>query len=253
MIAGNTKVRAKVSDSAAGCTFQNEAYAAVIENTFFCIYDTAGLNEGDQGKVPHWKAIQNLYTLIRELDGVSLLIYCMRGRFKENATTNWKLFNKVICGENVPIIAVVTGLDEREDPDEWQREENNKNLKAFGNNKMNPRAVCCVVSLLGKNNEHAEVYTKSQGKLRDLIRTHHRQAPWSKEKDKWFSDIYQNVYTSRLCFVPQSRLDYSTRMRNAICEFVEETSMEEEDSKKLEATLLKAERKLSKKTKKEPK
>ena len=87
---------ARVSDGPVGCTFHNEDYAVIIKNTVFRIYDTAGLNESDQGRVPHWKAIQNLYTLIRELDGVSLLIYCMRGRFKENATVNWNLLNKVI-------------------------------------------------------------------------------------------------------------------------------------------------------------
>src|SRR5258706_15773249 len=74
---------AKVSGSADGCTFKNEAFPAAINGTTFMIYDTAGLNEGDQGRVPHWNAIEELYTLIRQLDSVSLLIYCMRGRVKE--------------------------------------------------------------------------------------------------------------------------------------------------------------------------
>ena len=139
---------ARVSDGPVGCTFHNEDYAVIFKNTVFRIYDTAGLNESDQGRVPHWKAIQNLYTLIRELDGVSLLIYCMRGRFKENATVNWNLFNKVICGERVPIIAVVTGLEGREDPDDWWREDHRK---AFRKNKIDPRDVCCVVSFPGRS------------------------------------------------------------------------------------------------------
>jgi len=238
---------ARVSDSPVVHTFENEAYAAVIENTFFRIYDTAGLNEGDQSKVPHWKAIQHLYTLIRELDGVSLLIYCMRGKFGVNAAVNWNLFNKVICGENVPIIAVVTGLEGRKDPGEWWRVEDHQ--KAFGMNKMKPLDVCCVVSFRGRNDEYVEVYTESQRKLRDVIWKHHRRPQWSKEKDEWFSDIYQNIYSARLCFVRANRLEYSTRMQNIIGEFVKETGMEEEDSKKLEATLLKAEGKLSKKLK----
>jgi len=235
---------AKVSDSPPGCTLQNEAYAAVIDNTVFWIYDTAGLDDGDQGRVPHWKAIQNLYTLIQELDGVSLLIYCMRGKFKKNATVNWNLFNKVICGEKVPIVAVVTGLEGREDPDDWWRDEDHR--KAFRKNKMGPLDVCCVVSFRGRNDEHAEVYTESRRKLRDFIWKNHLRAPWSKEKDEWFSDIYQNVYSAGLCFVSQSRLEYSTTMQRMIDEFVKETGIEEEDSKNLKATLLKAERKLLK-------
>jgi predicted GTPase len=66
---------ARVSGAAEICTFKSEAYDATIANTTYKIYDTAGLNEGDQGRVPHWKSIQELYTLIRELDGISLLIY----------------------------------------------------------------------------------------------------------------------------------------------------------------------------------
>jgi hypothetical protein len=45
----------------------------------------------------------------------------MRGRVKENAKANWILFNKVICGEKVPIIAVVTGLETYDNPDDWWR------------------------------------------------------------------------------------------------------------------------------------
>jgi predicted GTPase len=80
---------AKVSSDASGCTFKSEPHNALIDGSFFVVHDTAGLNESDQGRVPHWKAIRELYTLIRQLDGVSLLIYCMRGRVKENAKANW--------------------------------------------------------------------------------------------------------------------------------------------------------------------
>ena len=235
---------AKTSNAAGGCTFQNEVYIAKLGNTTFQIYDTAGLNEGEQGRVPHWKSIHNLYTLIRELNGVSLLVYCMRGRIKENAMANWTLFNKVICGEKVPIIAVVTGLEEEDDPDEWWRREENKDL--FRRHQMNPKAVVCVVSFRGKRNEHAEIYIKSQEKLRRLIKTMCLRRPWQEEKDKWFANIYQIVYTTGLCFVVRDRLDYSAQMRTLIAQFVQETGMKEDDCEKLESTLLKAEKKLRK-------
>ena len=238
---------AKVSDGGAGCTFQNEVYEATIRNRRFIIYDTAGLNEGDQGRIPHWKAIQKLYTLIRQLDGVSLLIYCMRGRIRENARANWILFNKVICGEKVPVIAIVTGLEGREDPDEWWRSPENK--ETFRNHQITPRAVGCVVSVRGIRNEYQEVYEKSQTKLRDLILEHSLRRPWSEEKDDWFTAIYQNVYTTRLCF-PRSRLDYSDKMQRLINEFVEETDMEKDDSEKLEVVLLTAENKWRKRKQK---
>jgi len=235
---------ARVSGSAEGCTFKNDAYLTIIANTTFKIYDTAGLNEGDQGRVPHWKAIQELYTLIRQLDGVSLLIYCMRGRVKENARANWLLFNKVICAEKVPIIAVVTGLETYDNPDDWWRDEGNQ--KVFNRNGIKPKAVGCVVSFAGNKKEHQDIYNDSQQKLLKLITKHCLREPWRKEKEKWLANIYQETFYTDLCLFSRSRLDYSNQMRETIGKFIEESGLKNEDPKKLEDTLLKAETKFRK-------
>jgi GTPase SAR1 family protein len=232
---------AKVSNSAEGCTFKSYPYEATIGTTTFVIYDTAGLNEGDQGRVPHWTAIQELYTLIRRLDGVSLLIYCMRGRVKDNAKANWTLFNKVICGEKVPILAVVTGLETYNNPDDWLKDRNNLNV--FRRNSMNPRAVGCVVSFPGRRNELEDVYAASQIKLRNLITEIHLRKPWCEEKNKWFASIYLETLSSGLCVTSEGRLEWTQQMRGMINEFIKETGMEGDDCKKLETTLLKAEKK----------
>ena len=239
---------AKVSGSAESCTFKNEAFPATIGNTTFVIYDTAGLNEGDQGRVPHWKAIEGLYTLIRQLEGVSLLIYCMRGRVKENAKANWLLFNKVICGEKVPIIMVVTELEHCGDLEDWWRDNSKEHRNVLAKNHMKPRAVGCVVSFPGRRNEYAEIYAKSQGKLRDLIIQNHLRKPWCEEKNKWFASIYSETLSSGLCFNTRNQLEYNERMRGMINELVEETGMEREDSRQLDATLLRAEKKSRKGT-----
>jgi len=234
---------AKVSGCADGCTFKNDQYEAIIDNRHFVIYDTAGLNEGDQGRIPHWKAIRELYTLIRQLDGVSLLIYCMRGRVRENARANWTLFNKVICAERVPIIAVVTGLETYNDPDDWKRE---GNLDVLQRNRMRPKAVGCVVSFRGRQEEFADIYEKSQSRLRDLIMKNYLQKPWCEEKEKWFVNIYSETFSSGICFTPQTRVEYNKTMRDMIDEFTKEVRMKKEDSEKLDATLLKAEKKVRK-------
>jgi small GTP-binding protein len=237
---------AKTSDSADGTTFKNDVYAATIADTTFNIYDTAGLNEGDHGRVPHLKAVEKLYTLIRQLDGVSLLIYCMPARVKENARTNWILFHKVICQEKVPIVAVVTGLENYDDPDDWGRDRGNRN--ALKRNGMNPRDIACVVSFAGRQNEYGRIYGDSQAKLRKLIIAHYRREPWSEEKDKWIANIYQEVFSTRFCFAPRSRLDFTEKMRGTIRQLIKETGMKAEDSEKLEATLLEAEKNLRKRT-----
>jgi len=235
---------AKVAGTAEGCTFKNEAYEATIGNTTFTIYDTTGLNEGDQGRVPHWEAIRGLYTLIRQLSGVSLLVCCMRGRVRDNTTFNWLLFNKVICGEKVPIIAVVTGLETYGDPDDWWREEANQN--AFKKNRMGPKDVGCVVSYQGRRGEFSEIYAKSQTKVRDLIMENYLREPWSEEKEEWFAHIYHNIFITRLCFLSCNRLDYSAKMRSLISELIKVSDMEKEDAEKLEAALLTAEKEFRK-------
>ena len=231
---------AKVSSAAEGSTFKSEAYEATIGKTTFNIYDTAGLNEGDQGRVPHWKAIQGLYTLIRQLNGISLLVCCMRGRIRENTPFNWTLFNKIICGEKVPIIAVVTGLETYGDPDEWWKTEDNRD--AFKKNEMKPKDLACVVSYRGRQNEFSELYVKSQAKVRRLIMENYLREPWSEEKDRWFAKIYYNIFSTRLCFLSRNRLDHTARMRNLISELIKASDMEKEDVEKLEATLLTGEK-----------
>src|SRR5260221_5714470 len=144
MIAGRDT--AKVSCGPIGCTFEHECHEASIGSIPFNIYDTAGLNEGEQGRVPHWQAVNQLYTLIRTLDGVSLLIYCMRGRIKENARANWILFSEVLCAKKVPTIAVETGLENVDDLD-GRHSLLKKALKAYG---IAPGGIACVVSVRGK-------------------------------------------------------------------------------------------------------
>jgi hypothetical protein len=233
---------ARVSSGAMSCTFKNDAYKATIDNTTFVIYDTAGLNEGDQGRVPHLNAIRELYTLIRQLDSVSLLIYCMRGRVNENASANWILFNRVLCGGKVPTIAVVTGLETFEEPDDWWRKAENQD--AFRSYKIKPKEVGCVVSFRGRRGAHAIIYAKSQEKLRRLIMENHLGTPWREEKDTWFANIYSETFSSGLCFTSQNRLEYTEQMRGMVSDFINETGMNKEDSKKLEATLLKGEKKV---------
>ena len=232
---------AKVSDSPEGCTFQSDRYEASIGNDDYYIYDTVGLNEGDQGRVPHWKAIQRLYTLIRELDSVSLLLYCIRGRIKENARANWTLFRDIICGGEVPVVIVETGLEQNLEG-EGRRPVLETALRKYG---ISPEDVICVVSILGKNEEYREVYESSQQQLRELVERSRRTEPWSTEKDFWLASIYQEVITRKFCF-PGSRLEFVEVVEAAINKFVQAGDMGGEYSKKLKASLLDGEKKFRK-------
>ena len=228
---------ARTSNGAGGCTLKEQHYEADIDNNTFRIYDTTGLNQEEQGRVPHWVAIESLYTLIRRLDGLSLLIYCMRWKVDEMAEANWTLFSKIICGGNVPIIAVVTGLDQEEDPDDWWRRKDNQEV--FQKHHIEPRAVGCIVSSRGNRNENAGVYVKSQDKLRGLIKDNHLQQPWRKEKDNWFTNIYRSVSSTGLLSFSRDRLEYAATIRILIAEYVKKKGVKGKDPAKLEAIVLK--------------
>ena len=240
---------AKVSSELLGCTFRSEAYDATFDNTHFRIYDTAGLNEGDQGRVPHWTSVRELYTLIRKLDSVSLLIYCIRGRVKENTQANWILFNKVICGEQVPAVVVVTGLENDRDWDD--RSKMKKFRTTFEAYDIKPEEITSVVSIKGNRNEFAKHYDKSQQKLRQMITKCRRKEPWSRAKEDWFVSIYHTTYTTQLCFFSRTNVEFNDKMRTVIHEFTQATSMSEAESKELQDTLLRAEKKVMEEKEKE--
>jgi hypothetical protein len=229
-----------VSSRLVGCTFEHECHKASFDGIHFNIFDTSGLNEGEQGRVPHWKAIDQLYTLIRSLDGVSLLIYCMRGRIKENARANWTLFNDVLCAKKVPIIAVETGLENEEDL-EARQILLGKALERYG---IVPRGIACVVAVRGEKGEHKERYKSSQHQLRNLIKQHYKRKPWSMTTDDWIGHIYKTTYTTKLCLFSDVRVEFSKEAMNMVDDFVAETGMKMEDSEKLKSTLLGAEKKL---------
>jgi len=241
MIVGQTV--AEVSMGIVQGTLQPERHEVSIDGTCFNIYDTVGLNEGEQGRVPHWKAVHQLYTLIRTLDGVSLLVYCIRGRINESARADWTLFSKILCDKKVPIIAVETGLEEEEDFDR-KRTLLKETLERDG---MVPGGVECVVSIRGRKNEHEERYNSSQRQLRRLIMRSFRREPWSMTTDDWIGHIYKTTYTTKLWFFPDVRVEFAKEVGNLIDEFIEETGMKKDEAEKLKSTLLDAERKLRKK------
>lgn len=236
---------AKTSNGASGCTFENEKYEYQIGAVQFRIYDTAGLDEGDQGRVPHSKAIHNIYRLIRRLDGVSLLIFCMKGRIKGNAAANWQLFHKVICNGEVPIIAAVTGLEEENDLDSWWNRDENR--EAFDRYQLKPDHVACIVSYLGPNDEHEAKYVKSFIKLRNIIKESYRREPWSKEKDEWLADIYKKAFHVRFCFFSWTEVQYARQMLELFNSLREESNIPQKEIDNMKMILLQAEGQLQKK------
>ncbi|KAE9405896.1 hypothetical protein BT96DRAFT_934633 [Gymnopus androsaceus JB14] len=187
---------APMSSGAVGCTFDNNAYSVTIEKKEYQLFDTTGLDEGTAGTVVSKDAILKLYQLLRSLqDGVTLLVYCMRGpRITETLERNYSIFHDGFCRGKVPIVIVITGLEDHEpDMDSWWT----KNKEAFDKYKMNVAGHACITATRGKRTKNGEPefrndeeYNKSREVLRDLIvETCMKAKPWKLESNDWFVTI----------------------------------------------------------------
>ena len=135
-------------------------------------------------------AIEELYQLIRQLDdGVTLLVFVMRGRIKATTEDNYRLFYDIFCDKQVPIVMVVTGLEELDDMGQWWFE----NKPAFDQYKMSFKAVACITATKGKCRKgvysYGVEYEESKLKVEDLIHRHYMWVPWKKPTVPWFISI----------------------------------------------------------------
>ena len=195
---------ANTDNGALGCTLESAAYEFSSSDSQFRIHDTAGLNEGDAGRVPSKDAILRLCKLIYGMsEGVSLLVFCIRApRIVDSVKHNWTLFYDIICRKKVPVLLVVTGLEEEGDMDAWCRRLDN--LNAFQRYGIHFTAMTGVMASRGRrraNGVHVyqEEYDASADKLRKLIEHLHLPTPWIVERLQWFREIYKTKYKWELC------------------------------------------------------
>jgi len=197
--------RAGVSNQAHGCTFANSPYPISLEKQKYLIWDTAGLNEGQHGTMPAEDALNNLKTLVQNLeDGVNLLVYCIRGtRFRDVLRVNYDLFTGIICQRKVPVVAVITGLENEDLMDSWW-DVNKEELEARG---LTFEGHACVTTSRGKMKDGSfmfeEEYRESEEKIKKLLEKHCTEVPWKNNSESWILDIgvrmaaYMERYNNR--------------------------------------------------------
>jgi len=177
---------AKVSNAAGGCTTSNQAFVLLEDvnnpSDSYTFWDTAGLNEGQEGNVPPKDAFPNLLELVNE-HGVNLVIYCIRGRLVDIVRINYDLFWGAICRKGVPIVLVVTGLEAEQDMDEWWKT-NQKTVAKMG---MSFNGYACVTTTRGKHGAYKEEYEESAKKVWGLVRKHCGPQSWHMPPE-WFAE-----------------------------------------------------------------
>jgi len=155
-----------------------------------------GLDEGTAGTVPAAEAVENLKNLLRELmnprsDGIGLLVYCVRSvRISRALLRNYNLFYSSICRKKVPIVVVVTGLENQEPTmDNWW-DTNEKEFRKYG---MQFKDHACVTTLReGPNipDVFTQRITESSNALRSLILKNCSE--WTVD-ERWFKLSFADV------------------------------------------------------------
>ena len=180
---------ALVSDAAVGVTFSNTRYEKTIGGSAFNVFDTIGLNEGSAGKVPARDAIEALYKLMLQLaDGVHLLVYVMRApRITQFAQHNYNLFFDIFCNKKVPIVIIVTGLEDRDDMDQWWIE-NKDTFNLYG---MSFSGHACITATRGKQMDgvysYADEYKASKKRVETLLSVSWSETSYKLPTQSWFA------------------------------------------------------------------
>lgn len=129
------KHTAPTSCDATGCTTTTNMYDVSMQNNFLKVklFDTPGLDEGSEGAVPDKEAQQVLKKLLRSLrDDVHLLMYCVRGVRARRALYRNYNFIRSQVKERVPIVLIVTCLEDQEpDMEDWWKN-NGQFISDFG-------------------------------------------------------------------------------------------------------------------------
>ncbi|THU88015.1 hypothetical protein K435DRAFT_866672 [Dendrothele bispora CBS 962.96] len=194
------ETRAPISSGAIGCTFESKAYETTIKNTLYRLYDTAGLDEGSEGKVATKEAMGHLKGLIRSLSsesgGVNLLVFVFRspGRLTDIVEENYRTFYEGFCDKGVPIVMVVTGLEDEEPTmDNWWKE----NRGVFEGKEICFADVACITATRGRVAEDShrrkndEEYDFSVTLVKELLVKNCRNSGWRKSNKKWLKGCWK--------------------------------------------------------------
>ncbi|KAG1851119.1 hypothetical protein F4604DRAFT_1907203 [Suillus subluteus] len=143
------------------------------------IFDTMGIENPEIESKEYHRSIKNASHLLRKLDacgGTSLLVYCIqKGRNNSAWRSNYQLFHEVLYQRRVPIVMVVTRLEDV--MEEWWT--NNHSL--LEESHIIVKGHACVTTL----KEEDVKYKASREAVRELIRQYAAVTPvpggWKQE------------------------------------------------------------------------
>lgn len=195
MIAGHGV--AETSADVKGCTFAYKHYEFGVGKDSYRVWDTVGLDEGTFGTVPAELAEKSLKTFLLDLSqtsGINLLVYCVRGsRITTVTLRNYELFYSAICRRMVPIVVIVTALENYDgEMDEWWA----KNKRTFAQYGLHFDGVACVTTL-PEEKVHPQLrqrWMDSRQRIWDLLQLQRSTEPWlPRNQNQWALATLQDI------------------------------------------------------------
>ena len=183
---------AETSDGAAPSTLSSQEYIVTFDGVKFSLHDTAGMHEA-KGSMKDKEYLQSVYQacmLISKLEqsgGISLLMFCVKGtRITSSVQETYSLFREVFCHHQVPVVTVVTHLEQYADMEQWWNK-NEKHIKEYG---LISDGHICITAARGYEGMHNQKYEESGQMVRKLLLEHSCRA-WQEDRGTWIKRVLQ--------------------------------------------------------------
>ena len=179
---------ADVSGNAKSHSEINTRYRRQIFDKEVDVFKAVGLGQASGGTIPHQQAIAEVYQLVRQLEsGIHLLIYVVQGPRITSATRrNYEMFYNIFCRQSVPIVVVITHMEDENDPEAWWA----ANREAFDKEQMFFDAHACITASEGKGNRLSAEYGRSRVSLCELVALYSSGHPWIPgDRVSWLEDV----------------------------------------------------------------
>ncbi|KAG1908809.1 uncharacterized protein F5891DRAFT_899941, partial [Suillus fuscotomentosus] len=154
--------------------FASRGYAVDVGGREVVVWDSVGLQKGEHHDTLSEGATRNLQGLIQNIhSGLNLLLFCVNAaRVSEALGINYDAFYSIIGGKKVPIVLIVTGLEDKDPMEGWWKE----NEAEFKRHGLTFDGHACITTTRGKplrdgpGHRHDEQYEQSKLAVKELIK-----------------------------------------------------------------------------------
>ncbi|KAG1815214.1 P-loop containing nucleoside triphosphate hydrolase protein [Suillus subaureus] len=148
------------------CTLHWKQYPVEFDGRSYMVFDTVGLVAPQLKKAEYLDAVEDACKLIQHLEtqgSIDLLLFCIRpSEVADTLQKNYMLFHEFLCDKKVPIVVVITHLEQEGAMDDWWKK-NSGTLRDW-NIRVDDHA--CITAIKGNR---PNLYEESRAKIHNLV------------------------------------------------------------------------------------